>query len=198
MAPFKPPRELPKWPPGTTKHRGVSSSLFHRDTVPDPASQGSTAPKFTPDCSKAIILGYAPKDIIFSHINYPGASLLIHNNLWLGYSQRKVDSQFKSFLTLMVLKEVHPLNRIPAPAYEPGGKMGEVKGTCSTFSCQRFLTVDQEKQTLLGQRQDSAQSREGYSLGRQVTALLPGLLIFLTLHTNWQKLSHGFGSKTRP
>lgn len=37
--------------------------------------------------------------------------------------------------------------------------MGEVKGTCSTFSCQCFLTVDQKKQTLLGQRQERTVKR---------------------------------------
>lgn len=184
VALFKPSRELPKWPPGTTKDRRMSSSFFYRDTVPDPASQGSTASEFTPGCSKGIILGYGPRDTIFSHLNYPAASFLIHDNLWLGYSQRKVDSQFKSFLTLMVLKEVHPLKRIPALTYEPGIKTREAHGTCSTFSCRHFLTVYQEKKTLLGQRQEDAQSREGYSLGRQVSALLPGVLIFLASHVN--------------
>lgn len=67
-----------------------------------------------------------------------------------------------SFLTLMVLKEVHPLKRIPAPAYEPGRKTGEAKGICSTFACRHFLTVYQEKQTLLGLRQEGAQSKRGY------------------------------------
>lgn len=39
--------------------------------------------------------------------------------------------------------------------------MGEVKGACSTFSCQCFLTVYQENQTLLGQRQEGAESHLG-------------------------------------
>jgi len=76
--------------------------------------------------------------------------------------------------------------------------MEEVKGVCSIFSCQCFFTVYHKKQTLLGQRQEGAQSREGYSFGRQVSAVLPGLLIFLASLVNWQKLSHGFERKTRP
>lgn len=112
VAPFKPPPKHPEWPPAMTKHRGVSSSLLHGDVAPVPTSQGSTAFKFTPDCFKNTILGYAPTN---TRINYPAASLLIYNNLWLKYLQRKVDSQFKSFLQLMVLKGVHPLKRILAP-----------------------------------------------------------------------------------
>lgn len=39
--------------------------------------------------------------------------------------------------------------------------MNQVKGACSTFSCQCFLTVYQENQISLGQRQESAESPLG-------------------------------------
>lgn len=123
---------------------------------------------------------------MFSHISYPGGSFIIHNNFWSGWSihRGRWTPSLSPFLPWQYSSKFTLWRWFLSLAYRPGGKTGELKGTCSTFSCQCFLTMGQEKQTAGPEAKGHSHKRGTF--GRQVSALQPQLLIFLTSHAKTQ------------